>query len=758
MKSYSHKQRQRIRENVVIPILMLVIIIATVILGTVMTWKLTIRRMKDSLHQQVSSQAETLADKLDSEFALLNGLGTAFTMNDLENLDYILEKLTYCTEKSDFMSVNFAYSDGTAYRNDGVPLDVSDSWCFQQGIQGKQAMERVTSGEKKNKVRFEIAVPIIFGNHIAGVLIGDYSEEKFTSMFETVSNGISDFSYICDSDGQVVIATVQADKALRLQGLEDVGSGNIFTVLREADFVSGSRQYVEDQMKNQSAGEITYTYKGETRYTMFEPLGINDWYIITVLPESQIHTEAMETARISYIMLAVVMLSVVCLIAYLLLRERKQKLQAEEEAKELHYILAHDDLTGVFEEKVFQSEVSKRLKDVKAGEYCLVYLDVYKFKLINEMFGYEKGDEFLRVMAEELQRLTDNQGGIYGRISGDKFILFLPHRQDIIDEFYTRKTKRPRILPIEIYIHYGIYVITNTKIPVATMIDCAQLAQKAVKGNYDNYVSYYNEQLKQQIIREQEIINSMAAALENGEFIIYLQPQYNYRDGSVSGAEVLVRWNSPTKGLIPPGDFIPIFETNGFIIKLDENVWEQACKLLRSWIDRGEEPFPISVNVSRADLLKGSVSEKLKSLIDKYDLTPDLLRVEITESAYMDNPQQLIMEIKSLRDSGFMVEMDDFGSGYSSLNMLKDVPINVLKTDLKFLDNTGIDRRRDQILDHVIRMAHQIGLMVVAEGVETKEQADYLMKLDCQIMQGYYFSKPVPVKEFEQLVYGKAVK
>ena len=758
MKSYSHKQRHRMRENVIIPILMLIIIIATVILGTAMTWKLTIRRMKDSLHQQVSSQADTLSDKLDSEFALLNGLGTAFTMDDLENLDYILEKLTYCSEKSDFMSVNFAYSDGTAYRNDGVQMDVSDCWCFHQGLQGKQSMERVTGGEKQNKVRFEIAVPIIFENHIAGVLIGDYSEEKFGSMFETVSNGISEFSYICDSDGQVIIATGQADRALRLQGLVDVGSGNIFTVLGEADFASGSRQYVEEQMKNQSAGEITYTYQGETRYTMFEPLGINDWYVITVLPESQIYAEAMETARISYIMLGAVMLAVVCLIAYLLLRDRKQKLQAKEEAKKLHYILAHDDLTGVFEEKVFQAEVSKRLKDAKAGEYCLVYLDVYKFKLINEMFGYEKGDEFLRVMAEELQKLSDFQGGICGRISGDKFILFLPHRQDIIDEFYTRKTKSPRILPIEIYIHYGIYVIMNTEIPVATMIDCAQLAQKAVKGNYDNYVSYYNEQLKQQIIREQEIINSMAAALENGEFIIYLQPQYNYRNGSVSGAEVLVRWNSPTKGLIPPGDFIPIFETNGFIIKLDENVWEQACKLLRSWIDKGHEPFPISVNVSRADLLKGSVAEKLKSLIDKYDLNPDLLRVEITESAYMDNPQQLIMEIKKLRDHGFVVEMDDFGSGYSSLNMLKDVPINVLKTDLKFLDNTGIDRRRDQILDHVIRMAHQIGLMVVAEGVETKEQADYLMELDCQIMQGYYFSKPVPVKEFEQLVYGKAAK
>ena len=754
MKLFDHRKR----ENVIIPLFMLFVIITTMILGTVMTWKLTIRRMKDSLHQQISSQADALADKLDSEFALLNGLGTAFTLDDLENLDYILEKLTYCADKSDFMTVNFAYADGKAYRNDGMEMDVSGYEYFKQCLNGEEAVQCISGEGRQTAVRFEIAVPIIFHDHIAGVLIGDYNEEKFRSIFQTVSNGVSEFSYVCDSDGRIVIATRQADQALKLQGLKDENGGNIFTIFREAKFSSGSRQYVEAQMENQSGGEITYTDQGEKSYAMFEPLGINDWYIITVLPESQIYAEAMETVQISYVMLAAVMFAVVCLIAYLLLRERNERLRAKEEAEELNYILAHDELTGVLEEKVFLTEVSKRLVESREGEYCLVYLDVYKFKLVNEMFGYEKGDEFLRVMGKELQRFSDSENGVCGRISGDKFILFLPHRQDIIEEFYTRKEKNPRILPIEVYIHYGVYVITNMEIPVATMVDCAQLAQKAIKGNYDNYVSYYNERLKQKIIREQEIINSMAGALENGEFVIYLQPQYNYRDGSVSGAEVLVRWNSPTKGLIPPGDFIPIFETNGFIIKLDENVWEQACKLLRSWIDRGQEPFPISVNVSRADLLKGSVAEKLKSLIDKYELTADLLRVEITESAYMDNPQQLVMEINKMRDNGFIVEMDDFGSGYSSLNMLKDVPIHVLKTDLKFLDSAGIDKRRDQILDHVIRMAHQIGLTVVAEGVETKEQADYLMKLDCQIMQGYYFSKPVPVKEFEQLVYGTICK
>ena len=424
----------------------------------------------------------------------------------------------------------------------------------------------------------------------------------------------------------------------------------------------------------------------------------------------------------------------------------------------MRYVLEHDDVTGVLTEREFQNRVRQRLLDAEAKEYCIIYLDIFKFKLVNEMFGYEKGDRLLKVLARELDHLTAENDGLCGRISGDKFILFLPYDRTLLQVFSTRKEVMPRILPIEIYLHYGIYIIEKTQLPVAAMIDCAHIAQKTIKGNYDNYIAWYDEKLKQQIIREQEIINSMAQALADGEFKIYLQPQYHYRDRMIHGCEALVRWISPAKGIISPGDFIPLFERNGFIIKLDENVWEQACVLLQKWIKEGKEPLPISINVSRADLLRGNVSAKLKSLIRKYGLTTDLLHVEITESAYMDNPQKLILEINQLREEGFLVEMDDFGSGYSSLNMLKDLPINVLKTDLKFLDNKGIAERREQILDSVIKMAHEMGLTVVAEGVETKEQAEHLNGLDCEIMQGYYFAKPVPISEFEQLAYGTLEK
>lgn len=754
-----HRKNNRRLNNFIIPMLMLLVIAVALIFGTVMTWQVTLNRMKEYLREQAQDQAVTMQDKLDSKFAILTGLATSFTRVDAENSEYIIQKLDFCAKKTDFEAVMFADTEGNAYSNSGKQLIVADRWYFKQCMNQENALQRLKTGRVMEEPHFVIAVPVMMGEDVIGVLIGDYADEKFRQVFaETSDSDVCDESYICSADGDIIAAMRREtdDKQDKAWPEWSVDS-NIYDQLNAATGSTEDSIYLKATAGNMRAGgEMSYECYGEMRYAMFEPMDVNDWYILTILSQDKIHREVLASVRISYVMLGAVLLGIAAIVAYLFLQNRKDDKRTKEEAERLRYILEHDDLTGLLSEKTFQRRTAERLTHARPEEYCIIYMDVYKFKLINELFGYEKGDELLKVIAAELQSLVESCNGLCGRIGGDKFVLLLPNRKEIIQQFYTRKTRK--LFPVDVYAHYGIYIVCNVGIPVATMIDCAQLAQKLVKGDYDNYVSFYNEQLKQQIIKEQKIVNSMAAALNNGEFVIYLQPQYNYRDGSISGAEALVRWNSPTGGLIPPGDFIPIFETNGFIVKLDENVWEQACRLLRQWLDAGRTPFPISVNVSRADLLRGSVADKLKALIDKYELTADLLRVEITESAYMDNPQQLIMEIQRIREYGFLVEMDDFGSGYSSLNMLKDVPINVLKTDLKFLDTEGIESRRDQILDSVIRMAHQIGLSVVAEGVETKEQADYLVRLDCEIMQGYYFSKPVPVYQFEQMAYGSAVE
>lgn len=747
--------------NFVVPVVMLLVIAVTIVLGTFVTWEVTLERMKTYLREQTEVQTETLQDKIDSKYALLTGLATSFSKQDAENPEDIVQKLEFCADKTEFAAVMFADATGHAHSNRGTQLEIGDRWYFEQCMKGKNAIERIKVGRLLEEPHFAVAVPVVWQDEVIGVLVGDYEDDMFQRLFAQVADSdICEESYICSSDGDIISAINHADAAKKhgYQKLWQAGD-NIYELLDEVTGDTVESTYLRSMAGNiKVSGQLSYASSGEMRYAMFEQMKLNNWYILTILSQDRIDNEVRASLKISYLMLGIVLLGIAGTVTYLLVQNKKEDAQIKKEAEQLRYILEHDDLTGLLEEKTFQRKVAELLRDASAEQYCIVYMDVYKFKLINESFGYEKGDALLKVIAEEIKSFTSEHNGLCGRISGDKFVMYLPNQPEIVDQLYTRKIRENRLFQIDVYVHFGVYIIKNPQMSVAAMIDCAQLAQKLVKGDYDNYVSFYDDTLKQKILKEQAIVNSMVEALQNGEFQIYLQPQYNYRDGSISGAEALVRWISPTKGIISPGDFIPIFETNGFIVKLDENVWEQACRLIRQWIDEGRKPFPLSINVSRTDLLRGSVADKLKALIDKYELTPELLHVEITESAYMDNPQQLIMEIQKIREYGFLVEMDDFGSGYSSLNMLKDVPINVLKTDLKFLDTEGIESRRDQILDSVIRMAHQIGLSVVAEGVETKEQADYLVKLDCEIMQGYYFSKPVPIQQFEQMAYGNAAQ
>ena len=746
---------KRSKLNIAIPILLLIVVVAVAGVGTATNWSATVQRLEQSLNEQVQNHVDTLHDELERQFAVLNGYGASFTKDDIKYRTELIEQLERCVQNTEFSLICFAYPDGTLYRNDGVGTNVTERFYFRQAMKGEAVIQVIEDSPIDEKGRVGMAVPIVINGNVEGVLLGLYETEKFQEIFEGTFSGISNLVYICASDGKYIIGTKEAVKTMEKHDPGITNGGGFMDILEEAEFSLSSMEEIASKMKAGKSGHAVYEYRNERRHTSYIPLGISDWYIVAVLEENQIYKNAMGMARTTYQMLAVLIIAVLVIFTYLMLRERKIAISEKEKRQEIKYLFEHDDLTGILNEKSFQEEVKKRLPDVELDEYCLVFLDIYKFKLFNDMFGYAKCDELLCALANELDIMAYECGGLCGRISGDNFVVFMPHKEELIQEFYTKKYRKERIIPVEIYLYFGIYVIRNKSVPVPRMIDCAQMAQKTIKGDYNICVNYYDEKIKQKIVKEQEIINSMQKALDNEEFVVYLQPQYNYGDGSVCGAEALVRWQSPVKGLISPGDFIPVFESNGFIIKLDEYVWEQVCKLQRKWLDEGKDIFPISVNVSRADLLQGSVAEKLMGLIQKYNLTSDMIRVEITESAYMDNPQQLISEINKLEECGLIVEMDDFGSGYSSLNILKDVPIQVLKTDLKFLSATGIESRKEHILDSVIRMAHGMDMFVIAEGVETKEQADYLQSLKCVQMQGYYFSRPIPVDEFEQLVYAE---
>ena len=297
---------------------------------------------------------------------------------------------------------------------------------------------------------------------------------------------------------------------------------------------------------------------------------------------------------------------------------------------------------------------------------------------------------------------------------------------------------------------WGIYSIDDRTIPIEQMCDRAFLAATSIKGQYGKHFAAYDDNLRRGLLRRQAITDVMEDALAEGQFEIYLQPKYSIRDEKLAGAEALVRWNHPEWGMQSPAEFIPLFEQNGFITKLDQFVWNRACACLREWDDKGYPPISISVNVSRADIYQADITDLLTKTVKRYGLSPERLHLEITESAYTENPEQLIQTVGDLRDLGFVVEMDDFGSGYSSLNMISKMPIDVLKLDMKFIQNETAKRLKGGILRFIIDLARWMKLSVVAEGVETKEQADILKEMGCDMIQGYYINKPLPGDCFKE--------
>ncbi len=412
----------------------------------------------------------------------------------------------------------------------------------------------------------------------------------------------------------------------------------------------------------------------------------------------------------------------------------------------------YDVLTGVLTKECFYKMTANILKNNPDKKYDIICCDIEKFKLVNDLYGTCTGDELLKHCARVLDKYK-GENDICGRIGADVFAILLLHKDNYDSQYFATINEEINRFHINlnIVIRYGIYMIDDPKVPVNIMCDRACLAVASTKGLYDIYYKFYDVKIRQKLLDEQYITANMKKALQDGQFDIYLQPKYELKTEKIIGAEALVRWNNPEKGFISPEQFIPLFEKNGFITDLDIYVWESCCKLIRNWMDRGRRLIPISTNVSRIDIYNPHIDEILMSLVDKYHISPQCLYLEITESAYTENSKQLIETVKKLKELGFVIEMDDFGSGYSSLNMLSDLPIDILKLDIGFLQNKEKKVSRS-ILSFIINLAKWLNLGVIAEGTETAEQVYLLHSLNCECAQGYYFAKPMPVAELERML------
>lgn len=421
-----------------------------------------------------------------------------------------------------------------------------------------------------------------------------------------------------------------------------------------------------------------------------------------------------------------------------------------------------DELTGLQKRSLFCHTVEDLIaanQEVKNNSgFALIFIDIIKFKAINEILGAAEGDRILIYMSELLNEYT-KEFGAASRLDSDSFALFIKADRKLTEEIVNSILRKfsSYILSFEVSCNAGIYLTSEENISVDSMIDRASLAQSTIKGNYSQKYIFYAEEMRNQMLSEQEISGIMATALNENQFVVYYQPQYNHSTGMLVGSEALVRWNHPEKGLISPGIFIPLFEKNGFITRLDLYVFEKVCIFLRKIIDEKYSIVPISTNFSRYDIFKTDYIESIEKIRQKYDIPAKYIRVEITESATVGGSVYVNEIIKKLHNCGYIVEMDDFGSGYSSLNVLKDVDFDIVKLDMKFLSSESGNNRGGTILSSIVRMTQWLNMPVIAEGVENTAQADFLNSIGCNYIQGYLYSRPLPEEQYLNLLCGSYV-
>ena len=409
-----------------------------------------------------------------------------------------------------------------------------------------------------------------------------------------------------------------------------------------------------------------------------------------------------------------------------------------------------DQLTGLYNKEFFYRYAAQLDANHPDEPTDAIVLNINHFHIINDRYGKLYGDEVLKQVAGKALEIVERRGGIASRSEADTFLIYCPHVMDY-DAFFETVSGNLNQDGSRVRLRMGAYANADKALDIERRFDRAKLAADRVKNSVTNVIGLYDSSMHEEELLSEQLIEDFPTAIREHQFQVYYQPKFDVRPNEpvLASAEALVRWQHPKLGMVSPGVFIPLFENNGLIPTLDQYVWCEAAKQVRDWKERLGIPLPVSVNVSRIDLYDPLLVDKLEEIVRQNGLSNEDLLLEITESAYTENSDQIISTVKTLQKLGFRIEMDDFGSGYSSLNMLSALPIDALKLDMSFVRNAFRERKDTRLLKVMIQLAESFGVTTIAEGVETAEQMFTLKMMGCDIIQGYYFSKPLPAKEFE---------
>lgn len=643
-------------------------------------------------------------------------------------------------------------TQGHAVSTTGLEQDFSSHRAVMDTLKGATVLAGVALADGQTCI--VVGVPVYSDGNVIGALLAcgivsrilDYMDGNFFT-----GDG---YFFVVDTAGSFFrraegAANPDIDTVFQLLAM-DVENADGIEAMRE-DLAAGRDGYLR----------ISSALDGKNKILNYMPLKNSDLYLLFVVSQDATTWHVSGLFREALVMIVVVVLLLPLMTIALFLSYRGKN-------KALSCIAFSDPVTGGLSETKFHFDAEKLIRSAPSKTYTLAMVDVKNFKLINETFGSDNGDRLLRYIHDALSRLI-GEGELVCRTFADDYALLLKNRDQqaimaLAEQISTEinRFNSQRSHKYYLAITMGAYEIDDRKLPILFIQDRANLARKESEVHLSNTnhlysCAFYSEEDRKRLYREKEMENQMDSALASNEFEAYLQPKLDISSGRIVGAEALVRWNNPARGLVPPNDFIPFFERNGFIIQIDLFVFEQVCDRLRRWIDAGITPICISVNLSRVHLNDPDFLAPFITIKDRYAIPTEYLEFELTESLLTENIALVISSINRIHDAGFSCSLDDFGSGYSSLNLLADVPVDTVKLDGNFFQTLKMtDYRKRTIIESIIDVAKKLKMTTVAEGIETKEQLAYLRWIHCDQAQGYVISKPLPVDMFEKQFITKA--
>ncbi len=724
----------------------LILAAATVVAaGSVLYWKQVSQRLSQDARMAIVSVScelgENFSQLLGTEFQVLSSVGVSLARpGALADTKALVTYLDQQNKQNVFTLTGYQNAQGKAVFSNGKVLP---DFISPENVDYAYEHGHYISGRRKGPFSgqdilvFAVPMPAPEGEK-AGVVFATQTLDYYSATLAANLLHGEGSSFIIDKDGNIIIAYPRAV----FDNLQKVAEVSVFD--RGRSFLR-----MQQEIARRERGWTGYTLKGEHRFASFYPLKYNEWYALSVLPTRSVA----DRAQTLMLMSLVLCLSIIIVLGILLLFILRMQRQSSKALYRMGFV---DPLTGTDNLNAFRFKFPRAAAAFKEKgiPYALVLVNINRFKAVNDIYGFEQGDQVLKQVSAALQAETQ-EGELCCRSGADTFLLLLacPDRTELgrrVDALALRAGRYcqtdGQCLPLSLTC--GIYLV-DEDVPFYIMMDRANLAWASAKQHAGQICAFYDEEFRRQIVIEKRIESTMDQALNNGEFKIYLQPKCDFKTGQTLSAEALVRWQQPEHGMIPPDQFIPVFEKNGFVLKLDMFMLRETLALLKRWKEENKALVPIGVNFSRLHLEDPRFIEVLAQTADEYGVEHRWLEVELTESVVFGNVDLMKQVIDGLHEKGFSVAMDDFGAGYSSLNVLKNLDFDCIKLDKEFLARGEGNPRMRQIISGLVRMIKSLGSHIVAEGVETKEQAEFLSGIGCDLAQGYLFSRPLPPQEFE---------